>query len=176
MIESLRLDKVYKDHIDIIKEHYNLIIIDCPPALGRSVAAAALASDYIAAPVTPDTQCLTGLELLSNGLKSIKKKYSRMVPLKIIMNKFDGRTVLSREILTTLMEHDSYRKGLLNTYIRQNQDFANNCAATTSIFDSIKPSTAKEDIDFLTQEILDIVPKEEHRNEKNISFASIAAS
>ena len=73
MVESLRLDKVYKEHIDVIKEHYDLILIDCPPALGRSVAAAALASDFIAAPVTPDTQCLTGLDLLSGGLKSIKK-------------------------------------------------------------------------------------------------------
>ena len=93
------------------------------------------------------------------------------------MNKFDGRTLLSRDILTALMEHDTYRKGLLNTYVRQNQDFANHCAATTSIFDSIKPSTAKEDIDFLTQEILGIVPKAEQKHEeKSVSFAAIATA
>lgn len=174
MLETLRLDKVYKDNIDILRKHYDLILIDCPPALGRSVAAASLSADYVVAPVTPDTQCLTGLDLLYNGLKSIKKKYNRMVPLKIIMNKFDGRTVLSREILTTLMEHDIYRKCLLNTYIRQNQDFANNCAAAISIFDAVKPSTAKEDIDFLTQEILEILPKNEDiLKDKNISIISI---
>lgn len=173
MLETLRLDKVYKDNIDILRKHYDLILIDCPPALGRSVAAASLAADFVIAPVTPDTQCLTGLDLLYNGLKSIKKKYTRMVPLKIIMNKFDGRTVLSREILTNLMEHDIYRKCLLNTYVRQNQDFANNCAAATSIFDSVKPSTSKEDIDFLTQEILEIIPKNEEPKDKNISIVSI---
>ncbi len=172
MVESLRLDKVYKEHIDNLREYYDLILIDCPPALGRSVAAAALASDCIAAPVTPDAQCLTGLDLLHDGLKSIKKKYGRLVPLKILMNKFDGRTLLSREILSKILEHNIYRDCLLNTYIRQNQDFANHCAASISIFDSIKPSTAKEDIDFLTQEILDIVPSTTDQQEK-ISMVSI---
>lgn len=173
MVESLRLDKVYKDHFDILRNYYDLILIDCPPALGRSVAAAALAADSIIAPVTPDTQCITGLELLYNGLNSIKEKYTRMVPLNVVMNKFDGRTVLSRDILTELMRHKIYKKCLLNTYIRQNQDFANNCAAKTSIFDSIKPSTAKEDIDFLTQEILGIVPKEDKLANNNASLVNI---
>lgn len=165
MIESLRLDKVYKDHIDNLRDYYDLILIDCPPALGRSVAAAALAADYIIAPVIPDTQCLTGVDLLYAGLKSIKEKYYRFVPLKILMNKFDGRTVLSREILTKLLEHSIYRDCLLKTYIRQNQDFANNCATLSSIFDSIKPSTSKEDIDFLTKEILDIFTTVENQKE-----------
>ncbi len=171
MIESLRLDKVYKEHIDGLRNYYDLILIDCPPALGRSVAAAALTSDAIIAPVTPDTQCLVGLDLLYNGLKSIKTKYSKMVPLKIVMNKFDGRTMLSRDLLTELMGHKLYGKCLLNTYVRQNQDFANNCAETSSVFDSIKPSTAKEDIDFLVQEILNIVPKFEEKKNRKVSLA-----
>jgi chromosome partitioning protein len=175
MIESLRLDKVYKEHIDNLRDYYDLILIDCPPALGRSVAAAALASDCIFAPVTPDAQCLTGLDLLYDGLKSIKKKYSRLVPLKILMNKFDGRTVLSREILAKLLDHSIYRDCLLNTYIRQNQEFANFCAASISIFDSIKPSTAKEDIDFLTQETLDLFAKKPTQQE-NVSLVSIEAT
>ena len=170
MVESLRLDKVYSDHLSALKEDYDLILIDCPPALGRSVAAAALISDYVVAPVTPDTQCITGLEMLHNGLKSLKQKYSIHVPLKTIMNKFDGRTLLSREILTSLMSHNIYKDSLLKTYVRQNQDFANNCAIATSIFDSIKPSTAKDDIDFLTQEILEILPEDES---EKISLVSV---
>jgi hypothetical protein len=89
------------------------------------------------------------------------------------MNKFDGRTVLSREILSNILEHGTYRNCLLNTYIRQNQDFANSCASCSSIFDPIKPSTSKEDIDFLTQEILNIVPD---KLEKEVSLVSIETS
>ena len=109
----------------------------------------------------------------SKKSKSIKKKYSRLVPLKILMNKFDGRTLLSREILSKILEHNIYRDCMLHTYIRQNQDFANHCAASISIFDSIKPSTAKEDIDFLTQEMLDIFPS---KTEEKISLVSIEAT
>lgn len=173
MIESLRLDKVYKDHIDNLRDYYDLILIDCPPALGRSVAAAALASDFITAPVTPDAQCLTGLDLLHDGLKSLANKYGKLVPLKILMNKFDGRTLLSREILAKLLEHQVYRECLLKTYIRQNQDFANYYASSVSIFDSIKPSTAKEDIDFLSQEILDVFPASINEQQEKISLVSL---
>lgn len=173
MVESLRLDTVYKEHIDNLREFYDLILIDCPPALGRSVASAALASDFIAAPVTPDAQCLTGLALLYEGLKSLAKKYNRLVPLKILMNKFDGRTLLSREILAKLLEHPTYRERLLKTYIRQNQDFANHYALSVSIFDSIKPSTAKEDIDFLTQEILGIFPATINKQPEKVSMVSL---
>ena len=63
---------------------------------------------------------------------------------------------------------------LFNTYIRQNQDFANSCANCESIFDSIKPSSAKEDIDFLTKEILGILPKEDSEEKMHTpEFVSI---
>ncbi len=174
MVESLRLDQVYKTHIDKVKDFYDLILIDCPPSLGRSVASAALAADYVIAPVTPDAQCLSGLKLLQNGLSSIKEKYGRSVPMKIIFNKFDGRTMLSRNMISRLLENEFYRESLFNTYIRQNQDFANSCANCESIFDSIKPSSAKEDIDFLTKEILDILPAEDNAEKmRTPEFVSI---
>jgi len=172
MIESLRLDRVFSDHIIPLKKFYDLIIIDCPPSLGRSVAAAALAADYIIAPLIPDSQCLIGLNLLEKGLKKLSDKYNRLVPFKILFNKFDGRTTLSRNIITHLLKHKAYRDCLFKTYVRQNQDFANSCAKHESIFDSIKPSTAKEDIDFLTQEILDIVPTSEEKNQ-DVSIVSL---
>ena len=68
LFNNLSLDRLYNDIFSPLKEKYDLILIDCPPALGRSVGGASLAADYIISPVTPDKQCLRGLTLLSDQL------------------------------------------------------------------------------------------------------------
>ncbi len=173
LFNNLALDRVYKDPIDSIKHHYDLIIIDCPPALGRSVGAAALAADLVLAPVSPDKQCLRGLTMLYKNLKELAlMPYGKQVPLNIIYNKFDSRTNLSKKMLTALIEHHIFKNILFDTYVRQNQEFANAYANVCSIYDQLRPSSAKEDIDLLTKEILNINQKIEEKNVFKVSFAT----
>jgi chromosome partitioning protein len=160
LFKSLPLDKVYKTQIDLLKPYYDVIFIDCPPALGRSVGAVALSSDLILCPVSPDKQCLTGLKLLDNGLEELEKRnLGPKANYKIIFNKYDGRTNASRKILSILFETPHYREHMLKTYIRLNQEFVNYCIKATSIYDSLQPSPAKDDIDCLAQELIDTFPQ-----------------
>lgn len=156
MVESLPIDRVYKELLEPIQSFYDLIIIDCPPALGRSVAAAALCCDYVIAPITPERSSITGLDITHNALKEASRKYKRKINLKVVQNKFDVRTTLSHQTLAYLIQHSDYKDCLFKSYIRQSQEFPNTFYKHTSIFDSIKVSTAKEDIDLLTREILEI--------------------
>ena len=173
LFDNCALDRVYRDPIDSIKQHYDLILIDCPPALGRSVGAAALAADQIIAPVTPDKQCLRGLNLLHKNLNDLSKMpYGKVVPFNVVYNRFDSRTNLSKKMLTSLLEHPVFKNILFDTYIRQNQDFANAYVNTGSIYDSLRPSSAKEDIDSLTREILGIKTQDENHEGQNISLVS----
>jgi chromosome partitioning protein len=168
LFKSLPLDKVYKKQIDLLKPHYDLIFIDCPPALGRSVGAVALSSDLILCPVSPDKQCLTGLKLLDNGLVELEKRnLGPKANYKIIFNKYDGRTNASRKLLSILFEIPHYREHMLKTYIRLNQEFVNYCLKSSSIYDSLKPSPAKDDIDCLAQELIDILPELQFQNIEN---------
>ncbi len=160
LFKSLPLDRVYKKQIDLLKPHYDLIFIDCPPALGRSVGAAALSSDLLLCPVSPDKQCLTGLKLLDDGLIALEKRnLGPKVNYKIVFNKYDGRTNASRKLLSILFETPYYREHMLKTYIRLNQEFVNYCIKSASIYDSLQPSSAKDDIDCLAQELIDILPE-----------------
>jgi chromosome partitioning protein len=160
LFKSLPLDKVYKTQIALLKPYYDVIFIDCPPALGRSVGAVALSSDLILCPVSPDKQCLTGLKLLDNGLEELEKRnLGPKANYKIIFNKYDGRTNASRKILSVLFETPHYREHMLKTYIRLNQEFVNYCIKATSIYDSLQPSPAKDDIDCLAQELIDTFPQ-----------------
>lgn len=162
LFDNLSLDRVYKKLIDSIKKTYNLILIDCPPSLGRSVGAAAIASDYIIAPVTPDQACIRGLGILDRQLSLLTKKYDcNPIPYKIILNKYDGRTILSRKTISALLEHNKYKESLFASYIRINQIFANCYNKGISIYDTVKSSTAQEDIDLLTREVLELYTEKE---------------
>ena len=55
-----------------------------------------------------------------------------------------------------LSKHPVYSPHLLQTYIRTSQEFPNAIAKNKTIFDQIKPTIAKLDVDSLTRELLQI--------------------
>lgn len=156
MLERHPLHTVFKESLEKLKRKYDVIVIDCPPALGQAVAAITLASDLIIAPVTPEEFSLSGLKISFEEIKEMEKKYGTKIPFKLILNKFDTRTTLSHEILTTLIKHPIYGERLFKSYIRSSQEFPNTISASQSIFDTLKSNSAKEDIDLFTREALNI--------------------
>lgn len=156
MIAGLPIDRVYKERIEEVQERYDLILIDCPPALGHSVAAATLSADFVIAPVTPEKFSLSALKVTAQEIENIEKKYHKAIQLKILVNKYDSRTTLSHETLSSLIKHPIFGQKVLKTYVRINQEFPNSIFKGISIFDYTRNNTAKEDIDQLTRELLEI--------------------
>jgi chromosome partitioning protein len=156
MLGRYPLDRIYRDQIEKIKQSYDLILIDCPPSLTASVTAAALASDEVLAPVTPDEHAISGLNLLNNEIKEIENRYHTHINLKIVFNKFDIRTNLSNEKLEDLKNSDEYGEKLYNSYVRFVQDFPNAIEHGQTIFDTFRATAAKEDVDLVTRELLGI--------------------
>lgn len=156
MLKRLPLDRVYRDKLKPLRSKYDLIIIDCPPALGQSVAAATLAADVVVAPVTPEKFCLSGLKITYQEVENLKKVYHRDIALKIVLNKYDTRTTLAGEVLTTLVKNKIYGDLMFRCYLRLSQEFPNAIANGQSIFDTLRETSAKEDTDLLTREILEL--------------------
>ncbi|SRR5579883_435663 len=156
MLKRLPLDRIYKDMIDSLKNQYDLILIDCPPALGSSVTAASLASDRVISPVTPSEFSLEGLEITSREVANIEKSFKKAVPVCPLLNEFDPRTSLSHDTMRFLVTHPKHSQHLIRTAIRRSQEFENVLTKGMSIFDSLANSSAKEDVDLLTRELLKI--------------------
>lgn len=80
MLNKHPLDRLYASLIKEVRSDYDLIIIDCPPALGQSVAAVTLASDMVISPLTPEQFSLSGLNITYDELmelpRSLIKKHS----------------------------------------------------------------------------------------------------
>ncbi|MGD0465577.1 MAG: ParA family protein [Gammaproteobacteria bacterium] len=154
MLKRFPLDRVYREMIFPLKKKYDLILIDCPPALGSSVAAVALTSDRVICPVTPSEFSLEGLEITKTEIKNIENNFKVSIPISPILNEFDARTALSHETMRFLLA--SYDKNLIRSVVRKSQEFENVLTKGISIFDTLQNTTAKEDVDLLTRELLGV--------------------
>ncbi|HSX19565.1 MAG TPA: AAA family ATPase, partial [Gammaproteobacteria bacterium] len=96
-LKRLKLDQVYKIPFAALKEKYDLIVIDCPPNLGQSVAAVTLAVDQVIAPVIPESYALSGLKATRNAIRELEENYKTKISLAVAVNKHDPRAVLSQE-------------------------------------------------------------------------------
>jgi chromosome partitioning protein len=156
--KGLGIEKIYREPFQCLKKHYDLIVIDCPPSLGLSVAAIALAADYVVAPVTPEKFALSGLELAYQSITELQVLHDISIRFGIVLNKVEARTTLSQLTLKFLLKHSKFADLLLKRTVRFSQEFPNAIASQGSIFDAIRATAAKEDIDALTQELLGIIP------------------
>jgi len=140
-----------------VYKNYDLIIFDCPPTLGVTVCASMLASDLIIAPLNPDVYSYEGIEIMDKEIKNIHQQFGKEIRWKILLNKFDSRTMLSTNYIAQLFKDPKFSEKLLKTVIRTSQEFPNAKKKNKCIFDTLKKSTAKEDIDSLAKEIFNFM-------------------
>ena len=155
-IKKIRLDKVISQKLKEVEDQYDVIVFDCPPALGSTNAAAALASDFVIAVVDPDRNALKGLKYTYEEIAKIGEDHDRKIPVHVALNKFDKRTSLSRDTLESLIKHKTFGPMFYKSYIGTSQQFPNVNAEGASIYDTIKDTTAKVDVDLLTREVLEL--------------------
>jgi chromosome partitioning protein len=163
--KGIPLDKVYKDPLDLLRSTYSLIIFDNAPALSKSVIASLLAADITVVPLNAARFDVSGLNIMRSYMEEfISGPHSKSADYKILLNKTDQRTLLSKNIRDHLLTNSEYCDRILHTQIRNCIEFPNSQAKFESVFDNTKETTAKDDIDSLTRELLNIDEKIKQRS------------
>lgn len=139
-----------------LKERFDFILIDCPPALGPTITSITLAADKIVLPITPDGFSMRALACNFKEYDAIEKNFERHIDRKILINRFDSRTSMSHEVLKQILQHKTYAPHVLPGYIRTNQEFTVCSHGGRTIYDSLKQSPAKEDVDIIVKRLLGI--------------------
>lgn len=89
-----------KEKIDEIKNHYDYIIIDCPPSLGLITLNAFTASDSVLIPVQCEYYALEGLGQLINTINLVKKHLNKNIEIEgALLTMYDARTNLSNQVV-----------------------------------------------------------------------------
>ena len=95
-----------KEKLDVIKNEYDYIIIDCPPSLGLITLNAFTASDSVLIPVQCEYYALEGLGQLINTINLVKKHLNKNIEIEgALLTMYDIRTNLSNQVVKEVKKY-----------------------------------------------------------------------
>lgn len=154
---QVNLKELIKDILAPIRNNYDLIILDCPPAINNINAAATCASDIVIIPINPDPYAMDGLDYTVSELDRIKKGFKLSnLDYRIVWNKYDARERLGAVYMHELMKRNEIVNKILPVVCRVDVSLKNAVFDSKSVFELPKKSPIKEDIDQFAKEILGI--------------------
>lgn len=146
-------ERLFTWMLEKLRNKYDFIFIDCPPAFGMLTVNALVASDNILIPLQAEYLPLKGVYSFMHHFKIIQKKLNpKLNLLGLVLIKFDERKTMNRNVQQKLFE--AYREKLFNTKIRTCIELAKAQEAGMDIFSYRKNSAATEDYLNLAEEFL----------------------
>jgi chromosome partitioning protein len=100
----------------LVRDRYDYILIDCPPALDLLTLNALVAADSVLIPIQCEFFALEGISQLMDTVDKVRQSFSH--PLKIegiLLTMYDDRTNLTRQVADDLREFFSHE--VLSTVI-----------------------------------------------------------
>lgn len=95
-----------KQAIATLSEHFDYVIIDCPPSLGLITLNALTAANSFLVPLQCEYYALEGLSQLLNTAGLIKKSLNHDLHIEgIVLTMFDTRNNLSHQVVTEIKNH-----------------------------------------------------------------------
>ena len=95
---------VFSKALQLIKEDYDFVLIDCPPLLGILMVNALAVCDELLVPVQTEFLALKGLERIVHTLNMIMQSRNEVLHYTVIPTLYDRRTRASRGALEALQE------------------------------------------------------------------------
>lgn len=100
------LKNALEEFMTTSKEHYDYVIVDCPPSLGLLVINAMCAVTEVLIPIQAEYYALEGLGQLINTIGLVQEHYNPVLLVStMLVTMFDRRTLLSKEIFEKVKEH-----------------------------------------------------------------------
>ena len=144
-----------KTALSKVKDRYDFIIIDTPPALNILTVNAYVATDSLIIPMSPEVLSLLGVSQIKETIESVRNYYnSGLTVLGILLNRFSPRLRLNREVME-LAEQIASQLGtvVFQSKIRSSVSAAEAPAHGLSVIDYAPRSNPAADFESLCSEI-----------------------
>lgn len=108
-------DKEYilKKQIDLVRDEYDYVIIDCPPSLNILTVNAMTTADTVLVPIQCEYYALEGLAQLIHTINLVKNRLNPNLELEgVVFTMFDARTNLSLQVVENVknnLKHNIYK-------------------------------------------------------------------
>ena len=105
LVNVERREFVLRDRLNGIREDYNFILIDCPPALDLLTLNALMASDSVLIPIQCEFFALEGISGLMDTIERVREAFDHPLEIEgILLTMYDERTNLTRQVAADLRE------------------------------------------------------------------------
>ena len=151
---TTRSDKEYvlKNALQKLKDEFDFILIDNPPALNLLTVNGLIASQGVLVPVQLEFFSLEGIVALEKTIESLKDKNPTLKIIGIVPNMFDDRRKLNWEVLEALKE--SFGEKVLNTKIHNCVKIAESSGHGKSILSYSPKSRSSQEFLQIAEEII----------------------
>ena len=119
LVKMDRREKRLKKALDIVKEQYDYIFIDCPPSLGLLTINSLTAVDSVLIPIQCEFYALEGVSQLMHTIDIVRKNLNPTLEIQgVVLSMFDGRTNLSIQVVEEVKKY--FRDKVYTTVIPRN--------------------------------------------------------
>ena len=88
-----------RDALAPIYEHYDYILLDCPPAMGNITLNALTTADSVIVPMQCEFYSLEGVQQLVGSINGIRDAWNPQLHIMgVLLTMYDGRNALTREV------------------------------------------------------------------------------
>jgi chromosome partitioning protein len=105
--------------LEPVQPAYDLIVLDCPPALDLLTLNALVAANTLIVPMQAEYFALEGVSELLSTLERVRAAFNPQLTIEgVLLTMYDDRTNLAQQVTETLREH--FRDRLFRTVIPRN--------------------------------------------------------
>lgn len=156
-IELLGIDEkeyILKNEINLVKDEYDYLIIDCPPSLNMLTINAMTTADSVLVPIQCEYYALEGLSQLMHTVNLVQQRLNPILHIEgIVFTMYDARTNLSLQVVENVKNNLS--ANIYKTIIPRNIKLAEapSHGLPINIYD--KRSTGAESYRLLAKEVME---------------------
>ena len=146
-------ENILKENLNLVKDNYDFIIIDCPPSLSLLTINALTAANTALIPIQCEYYALEGLNQVLKTVNLVQKKLNPELEVEgVVFTMYDSRTNLSLEVVENVKEH--LNENIYKTIIPRNVRLAEapSYGMPINMYDS--RSTGAENYRLLAAEVI----------------------
>ena len=119
LVTRENMQHILKKQLEPIKDEYDFIVIDCPPALGMLTVNAMTAADSVLVPIQCEFYALDGLSQLIYTIELIQESLNPDLYIEgVVFTMYDARTNLSLQVVENVK--DNLNQTIYKTIIPRN--------------------------------------------------------
>ena len=150
-----------KKVLDAVKDQYEYVIVDCPPAVGLLTFNALRAATDVIVPVETGYFSLHGLSKQLETLAILCQRCNQTVSVKVLASMYDIRTKMAREILGELRKH--FGDKMFKTVVNFNTKLKEAASFGQPISEYDPASKGHKDFQELVKEMTQGQPEQQRR-------------